>query len=76
MIPKICCGIGLCGLALASDFLRWAGISSPIFSHSLDGESLSALLGGNDAGRTKRIARSELLGEKEETQFCMVRVER
>jgi len=52
-------------------FCDWAEIETP---EGLDGESLVPLLEGKE--RKKRIARSELLGEKEETQFRMVRDER
>lgn len=51
----------------------WAGVETP---EGLDGESLAPLLAGRSADRRKRTARSELLGERQETQFRMIRDER
>lgn len=48
----------------------WAGIETP---PGLDGESLLPLLGDDLAARRKGWARSELLGERNETSFRMVR---
>jgi choline-sulfatase len=48
----------------------WAGIATP---DGLDGESLTPLLCGQAEMRRKRTARSELLGERPETQFRMLR---
>lgn len=54
-------------------FCDWAGTPSP---PGLDGESLVPLLSDQPDRRHKKIARSVLLGEKETTQFRMVRDQR
>jgi choline-sulfatase len=51
-------------------FCHWAGIPTP---RGLDGESLVPLLSRRPSQRHKATARSELLGERQETQFRMVR---
>ena len=51
----------------------WAGIDAP---EGLDGESLVPLLTDRPGDRTKRNARSELLGGRPETRFRMIRDER
>ena len=52
---------------------EWAGITSP---DDLDGESLGSLLDRRLEDRRKHIARSELLGERPEVRFRMVRTAR
>lgn len=52
---------------------NWAGIGVP---EGLDGESLTAVLADCPGDRRKRTARSELLGEKSQTRFRMIRNER
>jgi len=54
-------------------FCDWAEMD---VSPGVDGESLTPLLTGHPERRKKKTARSELLGEKVETQFRMVREER
>jgi choline-sulfatase len=51
-------------------FCDWAGIPTPA---GLDGESLAPLLAGRPEERTKRVARSALLGERPINRFRMVR---
>jgi choline-sulfatase len=51
----------------------WAGADAP---PDLDGASLAPLLEGRTADRQKDTARSELLGQNENTQFRMVRDQR
>src|SRR5690606_17969322 len=51
----------------------WANV--PLPPH-LDGESLTSLLEGKPQQRRKRFARSELLGEREEVRFRIVRDQR
>ena len=54
-------------------FCDWAGVDPP---PGLDGESLVPLLDGRPEQRRKKVARSELLGEKTEVQFRMARDQR
>lgn len=74
--PGLPAGVESCPVELLDlfpTFCDWAEIEPP---EGLDGESLNSLLTGRPERRHKRFARSELLGEREETRFRMVRDER